>query len=456
MTEDHGYLVATIDEAADALRSGAVTSTALTRACLDQVKRHDSGLNAFITVMEESALVASDVADRKLKAGEDLGPFHGIPVAIKDLIDVRGVHTTCGSRARAKNAARTDATVVRRLRDAGAVIVGKTNLIELAWIQTHPHFRRTNNPWDPSRVSGASSGGSAVAVATGMCFAALGSDTGGSIRVPAAHCGVVGLKPTYGLVDTAGVVPLSRSLDTVGPMARSCGDAAIMLAVLSGRCCDIRASLHGKRIAILHHPAWDARRSQAVARAFADACALLRELGAILTEFDVAELDSMSAAQMDIELPEASIAHGELLESRAGDLHEETRAALEKGFTVSATAYLRAQEFRRSLRAAFMKVLDENDLLVSPTCAHVAPEQYEGSDDGVEWTETLFTQPFNQTGLPALSVPCALSTEDLPIGLQIASRPHAEALVLGAGAALEAVIGRFTPPLVGRSATLNG
>ena len=456
MTEVRDYRVATVDEAAAALRAGAVTSAALTRACLDQVGHHDSRLNSFVTVMEESALAASEVADRKLEAGQDLGPFHGIPVAVKDLIDVCGVHTTCGSPARAKDAAHTDAPVVRRLRDAGAVIIGKTNLIELAYIATHPRFRRTNNPWDPSRVSGASSGGSAVAVATGMCFAALGSDTGGSIRVPAAHCGIVGLKPTYDLVETTGVVPLSRSLDTVGPMARSCGDAARMLAVLTGRPCDIEASLHRKRIAVLHHPAWDARRSPAVARAFADARAVLRELGATLTEFDVAELDSMSAAHMDIELPEASVAHGDLLESRAGDLHEETRAALEKGLTVSATAYIRAQGFRRSLRAAFMKVLDETDLLVSPTCARVAPEQYEGSMDGVQWTEVLFTQPFNQTGLPALSVPCALSAEGLPIGLQIASRPYAEALVLGAGAALEAALGRFTPPLVRGWTTTEG
>ena len=301
MTEVHDYRVATVDEAAAALRAGAVTSAALTRACLDQVGRHDSRLNAFVTVMEESALAASEVADRKLEAGQDLGPFHGIPVAVKDLIDVCGVHTTCGSPARAKDAARTDALVVRRLRDAGAVIIGKTNLIELAYIATHPRFRRTNNPWDPSRVSGASSGGSAVAVATGMCF-----------------------------------------------------------------------------------------------------------------------------------------------------------AALEKGLTVPATAYIRAQGFRRSLRTAFMKVLDETDLLVSPTCARVAPEQYEGSTDGVQWTEVLFTQPFNQTGLPALSVPCALSAEGLPIGLQIASRPHAEALVLGAGAALEAALGRFAPPLVRGWTTTEG
>ena len=182
----------------------------------------------------------------------------------------------------------------------------------------------------------------------------------------------------------------------------------------------------------------------------------IRVPAAHLTEFDVAELDSMSAAHMDIELPEVSIAHGDLLESRAGDLHEETRAALEKGLTMPATAYIRAQGFRRSLRAAFMKVLDETDLLVSPTCARVAPEQYEGSMDGVQWTEVLFTHPFNQTGLPALSVPCALSAEGLPIGLQIASRPHAEALVLGAGAAFEAAVGRFTPPLVRGWTTMEG
>ena len=199
------------------------------------MRKRDGKLNSFITVLGERSLERAATAERELRAGQDRGPLHGVPIAIKDLVDMAGVPTTFASRAGSPKHPTEDAPVIRRLEAAGAVILGKTNLLEYAYGAVHPDFGQTNNPWDPTRTSGGSSGGSAAAVGAGLCFAALGTDTGGSIRIPAAYCGVVGLKPSFGLVDTTGVQALSWSLDHVGPLARSCGDAALLLEGMTGQ-----------------------------------------------------------------------------------------------------------------------------------------------------------------------------------------------------------------------------
>ncbi|HEX9899218.1 MAG TPA: amidase, partial [Candidatus Methylomirabilis sp.] len=226
-----------IAEAGDLFRRRALSPVELTRAYLDRIRRLDGDLLAYITVLQDEALAAAAAAEREIARGEDRGPLHGIPIALKDLVMTRGVRTTCGSRILRDWVPDTDATVARRLADAGAVLLGKLNMHEFAYGPTgvNPHYGTSRNPWDRHRIPGGSSSGSGVAVAAGLCAGALGTDTGGSVRIPAALCGIVGLKPTYGRVSRAGVVPLAWSLDHVGPMTRTVTDAALLLQVLAGR-----------------------------------------------------------------------------------------------------------------------------------------------------------------------------------------------------------------------------
>src|SRR5688572_20352238 len=217
-----------------AYRNGSTSPVEIVRGSLDRIARLDPTLNSFITVLKAESLAQAESAARELKAGRDRGPLHGVPIAIKDLIDMAGVATTFASRAGSPRLAKTDAALVRNLKEAGAIVLGKTNLLEYAYGAVHPDFGQTNNPWDPRRTSGGSSGGSAAAVAAGLCFAAVGTDTGGSIRIPASYCGVTGLKPSFGRVSLAGVQALSPTLDHAGPLARSCADAALALAGMTG------------------------------------------------------------------------------------------------------------------------------------------------------------------------------------------------------------------------------
>ena len=228
-------LFLSIPELGAAYRSGTLSPVAVTRQALERIAKRDGKLNSFITVLGERSLDRAATAERELRAGQDRGALHGVPIAIKDLVDMAGVPTTFASRAGSPKHPAEDAPVIRRLEAAGAVILGKTNLLEYAYGAVHPDFGQTNNPWDPTRTSGGSSGGSAAAIGAGLCFAALGTDTGGSIRIPAAYCGVVGLKPSFGLIDTTGVQALSWSLDHVAPLARSCGDAALLLEGMTGQ-----------------------------------------------------------------------------------------------------------------------------------------------------------------------------------------------------------------------------
>jgi aspartyl-tRNA(Asn)/glutamyl-tRNA(Gln) amidotransferase subunit A len=436
-----------IAEVAARYRSGRLSPVEVTRLCLDRIAAFDGALNAFVTVREEAALDAAREAERALRAGHDRGPLHGIPVAVKDIIHMAGEPTGYGSHAAFVERPDEDATAVARLRAAGAVILGKTNLLEFAYGAVHPDVGQTNNPWDLGRTSGGSSGGSAAGVAAGLCYAALGTDTGGSIRGPAAYCGIAGLKPSHGLVPADGVLPLSWSLDHVGPLARSCADAAALLAVLSGRDVPIgpprAASL---RLGILTQHRTAAAIRTDVRDAFNEGCRVLQQAGAQLYELDLPDLELACDSLLMILLPEASVVHADRLARQAESYGPQTRAQIEQGFLVPAVTYVRAQQYRQRLRSGYLGLFDRVHAILSPAVAWVAPEADPpvNADEGFD--EMLFLAPYNLVGMPAVSVPCGTGEGGLPVGLQIAGPPSADAAVLSIGALVERLMPAELPP----------
>jgi len=337
---------------------------------------------------------------------------------------------------------------VRRLKEAGAVILGKTNLLEYAYGAVHPDFGQTNNPWDPKRTSGGSSGGSAAAVAAGFCFGAVGTDTGGSIRIPAAYCGAVGLKPTYGLVDLDGVQALSWSLDHAGPLARSCRDAGLLLEAMSGRRCrPAPLPLAGLRVGVMAHPGAERYLQPDVVAATTEVREQLRARGAAVREVAVRDLELAADALMAILCPEASVVHQRRIAEQPDGFGETTRLQIEAGFAVPATAYVRAQQFRRELVARFRWLFAEVDALLSPAVPWVAPAADPALNDEAGAGEMLYSAVYNLVGLPAASVPCGLSSERLPMGLQVVGPWGDDERVLSIGAAIEALTARAYPPL---------
>lgn len=446
---DLDILFASIPEVGALYRTGTLSPVEVTRASLARIEALDPVLNAFITVTADLALAQAARAEVELRAGRDRGPLHGIPVALKDLADTAGVRTTCGSRLLAQHLPEHDAAVTVRLREAGAVLVGKTNLLEFAYGAVHPDHGQTNNPWDVSRTSGGSSGGSAAAVAAGLCFAAFGTDTGGSIRIPAAYCGVTGLKPTSGLVPLGGVFPLSWSLDHGGPLARSSADAALMLAALSGRAVDAPPrDLRGVRLGVREEHTRGTEMQPGVAEVFERACDVLRAAGAVLTEVRVPDLDLVDAALMQVLLPEASAVHAAWLQQSPEAYAPDTRTQLELGFTVSAVAHVRAQQYRRKLARAFLAALSGVEAVLTPTAPWVAPHEDPAVAGDAGSAEARRTAPANLTGFPALSLNAGFS-EGLPVGLQLTARPGEDALALSLGASIEALLGATRLPPLG-------
>ena len=441
-------------EAAAALRARRISSVELAQAAVARIEALDKALVAFIARTLESALADAKRADQDLAHGVDRGPFHGIPVALKDLYDAAGQVTTAGSRIFADNLARADSAVTERLREGGAVLLGKTNLHEWAYGVTNqnPHFGHAKNPWDTTRIPGGSSGGSAIAVATGMCMVSPGSDTGGSIRIPASLCGIAGLKPTYGRVSLRGVVPLAWSLDHAGPLARSVRDIAIALAQLAGHdpadpgsadvpVDDYLGGLDGgaKGMRILvptNHffetvdPEVDAAVREA-ARALASAGARVEERALPHTE--------LLAAQGPIIQSDATAYHRDHLRERAADIGADVLERLRLGESVTGVDLARARRDRDVLRRAWCELLREFDVILTPTTRIAAPPR-EGQDAVAAARRlTANTSPFNLTGLPALSMPCGFTRGGLPIGLQLAAGPWREAVLLRGAQAYESV-----------------
>jgi aspartyl-tRNA(Asn)/glutamyl-tRNA(Gln) amidotransferase subunit A len=419
----------TIAELSRALKGGDTTAEAVLEQCLGRIAERNPTLNAFITVFEGEAREQARMADREIAAGKHRGPLHGVPISLKDLFDVRGAATTAASRVRQDHTAERDAPSVSALRHAGAVIVGKTNLHEFAFGTTNEDsaFGPARHPLDPNRSPGGSSGGSAAAVADGMCFASMGTDTGGSIRIPAAACGVVGLKPTYGELSTDGVVPLSTTLDHIGPICRSVEDAAIFYDVLRGAAMRPAAALTDPRAIRLAipRPYFLAMLDTQVAAAFDAACDRLREAGATLTDVSLPHAGDVAPIYLHIVLTEAAAYHAKTLERRPEDYTPNTRIRLEMGRYILGEDYARALGGRELIRREVDAVLEGVDGLFLPALAIPAPRigiptvKVGGAEEPVRNVMLRCTQAFNLSGHPAIALPCGATTEGLPIGGQI-------------------------------------
>ena len=448
----------TLLETADALRRRAVSSVELTEASLKRIGELNPTLNAMMTVLAEGARQQAKAADEELARGADRGPLHGIPIAVKDVFETRGVQTTCGSVIFLHHIPDRDAAVVERLAAAGAVLMGKAGMHELAYgiTSNNPHFGTIRNPCDPERIPGGSSGGSGAAVASEMVFMAMGSDTGGSIRIPASFCGTVGLKPTSGRVSRYGVMPLDFSLDHMGPLTRSVRDAAVTLQAIAGfdprdetssrepignylpePSCSIR-ELHIGLPQNFYFSRLDPDVDMAVRRM----AAMAESLGARILPVHVPDIEALNAVGRVILLAEASA----LMEKYTGHRDQfgsDVLALLDQGRLLPATDYVNAQRQRRMMQREFAQLWSKIDCLLTPTTPMAAPRIGEKTAqlgdfvEDVRLAATRLVRGINVLGLPAISIPCGRDRRGLPVGLQIVGRPFDEALILRVAAALE-------------------
>lgn len=434
----HAHL--SVTELGALYRSATQSPTDVLEAALKRQSQVEPALNAFAHVMADKARAEAHQATLDLAMGRDLGPLHGIPVAIKDLIEVKGVPTGLGTKVESPRIATEDATLVARLRAAGAVLFGKTNLLEYAYGVAHPQVGQTNNPHDPQRTAGGSSGGSAAAVAAGIVPLAIGTDTGGSIRIPAAYCGVVGMKPSFGLVPLAGVFPLSQSLDHAGPIAGNVTDAALLHGCLTGVPMPLQTiPVDRMRIGVLrrHFPVMPEGRG--VSDCLDHAIKMLRLAGARITEIDIPGLAAVDANLITILQSEAAVIHADLMSRNAAGYATGTRAQIETGARIFATDYVKSRQFQsrlhREVQAAFAAI----DVLLSPSVPFVAPLEdpeigHEGGD-----SEMLASGFANVTGHPSVSLPCGMS-EGLPVGMQLTGPFKEDARLLSYARSIEGIL----------------
>ena len=444
----------TIAEAARSFQAGELSPVELTRACLERIEALGPKLNAFVTLLPELAMAEARAAEERLGRGKRRGPLDGIPFAIKDLYETKGIRTTAGSKILADYVPVADATCIRRLREQGVVLLGKLNMHEWAFGTTTvvSHFGPAHNPWALERITGGSSGGSGAALAASLCLGSLGSDTGGSIRMPASMCGIVGLKPTFGRVSTHGVVPLSGSLDHAGPMTRTVEDAALVLQAIAGPDPDdpttedvpvpdyvaaLSGEVRGLRVGVPDKDVLSGLDKE-VETSFRAALKTLKGLGASLVEVEVPRLQQAAAIWLAIAGPEAAAFHRRNLEERPDDFSEQVRLRLQLGLQLRAVDYLGGLESQQQLRAEVEEQYAKIDVLVTPTTAFTATRiEDELAASGRESHIHHFTCPFNLTGQPAISLPCGFDGQGLPVGLQIVGRRFDEETVLRVAHAYE-------------------
>ena len=435
------------------LARGTLKSERLVEDCLARIIDRQPELNAFITITADEALAAARALDRDASTGRPTGPLHGIPLSLKDLIDQAGVPTTAASLVRKSHRAAADAPVAARLRKAGAVFVGKTNLHEFAFGTTSDDsgFGAAKNPVDPTRSPGGSSGGSAISVAAGMAIATVGTDTGGSIRIPSAACGIVGLKPEWGEISAAGVVPLSRQLDHVGPMTRSVADAWLMYDVMRGAHGVSRpaaAALTGLRVGVPRGFLFD-RLDEEVEQVVLLAIEGLAAAGAQVTDATIARVADTPCVYLPLVLSDGAEYHAHTLETQPGDYTSNVRFRLEMGRYVMAEDYVRALRLRARLARAVDAALAEVDVLALPSLAIPAPPigaatvAVKGGTDAVRALMLRCTQLFNVTGHPAISIPCGTTRAGLPVGLQLVGRKGGTARLLQHALGVEARLAAF-------------
>ncbi len=445
-----------IYQAAQLLERKEISPVELTQAHLVRIQQLDDRLNAFITITPEQALQQARQAEQEIIGGNYKGPLHGIPLALKDLFETEGIRTTAGSTFFTDYIPEEDAAVVKSLKEAGCVLLGKLNMHEIALGVTNenPHFGDCRNPWDLSCITGGSSGGNAAALVAGMCMGAIGSDTGGSIRIPSALCGVVGLKPTYGRVSLRGVIPLSWNLDHAGPMARCVQDVALLLQAIAGY--DPQdawsvdqpvddylhipdESIQGWRVAVASNEYFSDSEvvEKDVHEAINRSARIFESLGAQVEELAYPNAREAAMANGLMTPADAAAFHHQRLSENPHGFGPDVLTRLQAGASFSAIEYSLARRVQTILRCQFNEFFNDYDLLLTPTVSITAPKR--GSADAVERARLLtrFTAPFNLTGLPALSLPCGWSQSGLPIGLQIVSKAWAENKVLLAGELFE-------------------
>ena len=424
-----GEVGQTMAELSRALKARTISSEEATNSCLARIAERDSSINAFITVLADEARAQARTADQEIAAGRYRGPLHGVPISLKDLIDLRGTPTTAASRVRRGHMSARDSVISARLRAAGAVFVGKTNLHEFALGTTNEDsaYGPVHHPLDHSRSPGGSSGGSAAAILAGMCYASIGSDTGGSIRIPSAACGLVGLKPALGEIPTDGVVPLSSTLDHIGPLCRSVEDAGILHQLLGGVANPApigTRELRGLRLGI-PRPYFFALLDPDVAARFDESCERLTRAGVVLEDVAIAHTAEIATIYVHVALSEAAACHARTLESQPDDYTPNVRVRLEMGRHILAEDYVRALRGRDVLTREVGAALNGRDGLLLPTMPvpattlGAATVKVGTAEETVRNITLRLTQPVNITGHPAISMPCGRTRDGLPVGAQL-------------------------------------
>lgn len=449
----------TVSEAAALIESKQLSPVELVAAHLERIELTDERLNSFITLLAEEATVAAKTSESEILDGDYRGALHGIPIGLKDLYYTKGVRTTVGSKIMRNFVPDYDAAVTERFRDAGAILLGKLQMHEFALGATseNPHDGPARNPWDTTRITGGSSGGSGSSVAAGQCMAALGSDTGGSVRIPASACGIVGHKPTFGRVSRVGVFPLANSLDTVGPMTRTVRDAGIVMNCIAGyderdQSCANRPDedftrflgqdISGLRIGVPQDYFYDMIEDEVTA-AVQEAARVLEGLGAHVEDCSIPALNDSISISGTILLTEAAEIHLDNLRRHPDDLDPAVRGRLEEGAMTPAVSYIAAQRARTEFNRAIAEAMETYDILLAPTTALGAPrlgDQVVDVGDEKEVKLAIMprlTRPHNICGIPTVSVPCGFTSDGLPIGMQLAARPFEDALALQVAHAYE-------------------
>nr|WP_319514930.1 amidase [uncultured Cohaesibacter sp.] len=404
-------------------RDGSFTPLDVCKASLERLYSLEPQLNAFIDPLEDFVLTQAEAATAELAAGNDKGPLHGVPVAIKDIIDIAGIPTSYATKAVAPHIASTNALAISRLKAAGAILFGKTNLLEFAYGIVHPDFGQTNNPYSPDRTAGGSSGGSAAAVAAGIVPLALGTDTGGSIRAPASYCGITGLKPSFGALPLDGVFPLAQSLDHLGVLARSVENASLAFVAMAASPKTTSRETRPLRIGLVESQ-WNSKSITEDIRSTLDTSLdLIRQAGHQIIPVELADPQEMATALLDILLPEAALVHEEIHASNPDGYAQGTRQQIELGKTMPAIPYLRAKAVQQTLKQDLQALFERVDLILTPTVPFVAPDSdpalsAEGDD------EILFLSHADLTGAPCISLNCGLSVPpngkvSLPVGIQL-------------------------------------
>ena len=449
----------TISTLSRAISQKEVSPVEVIQSYLERIGTYDPKINAFLTVLPKQALQAARRAEKEILRGRYRGPLHGIPFAAKDLFFTKGIRNTCGSKILADFVPRYDAAVIERLTSAGAILLGKLNMHEFAFGPTsvNPHYGPVRNPWDRQRITGGSSGGSAAALASSFALLTLGTDTGGSIRIPSALCGIPGLKPTFGRISRYGVYPLCWSLDHPGPMAKSVEDLALAMNVLAGQdprdpatppvpvpdyAAALAGDLEGIRLGVPTSYFFD-RCDREVRAAVQKAIEDLKKLGAKVERISIPHLEEAAICASLILFAEAAASLEKWHLTRSRDLGDDVRARLNQGAIIPAPLYLKAQRVRRRIQEHFQAAFRKVDALITPQLPLTAPSIGQGSvafgkaTEAVPAALTRFTRIFNLVGAPSLSIGCGFSSSGMPIGLQIVAQPFGEGTVLKVGHAYE-------------------